>query len=158
MEASMQAHVADEDIAMIVESIFTDLLGIQVQRIPGAHVLAAFDRTVSGLVQITGAWEGAVAVACPQELAHHAASAMFGGEPPGGAEVADALGEVANMAGGNIKALLPGPSRLSLPAVAEGSDLLLTVPGSSLLTEVAFQCLGLPLKVTVVQRRGGARA
>jgi CheY-specific phosphatase CheX len=148
----MQAHVADDDIAMIVEGIYTELLGIEIQRVAEA-ALGGHRRTVSGCVQITGAWEGAVTVECPEELAHRTAVAMFGGEPESGAEIADALGEVTNMAGGNIKALLPGPSQLSLPAVVEGSNQHVSVPGSSLLTEVAFECLGLPLKVTVVQRR-----
>ena len=32
----------------------------------------------------------------------------------------DAVGELANMVGGNIKALMPGSCQLSLPTVAEG--------------------------------------
>ena len=152
----MTVTVAEDDISMIVEGIFTELLGLDVQRTYEPAEMAG--RAFTGCVQITGAWDGAVTVDCPAELAHRTAAAMFGVEPESADEITDALGEVANMTGGNIKALLPGPSRLSLPAVAEGGSRLLTVPGSSLLTEVAFQCLGLPLKVTVVQRRGGARA
>jgi chemotaxis protein CheX len=35
-------------------------------------------------------------------------------------DVADAVGELANMIGGNIKGLMPGPSVLTLPVVASG--------------------------------------
>ncbi|MCU0705946.1 MAG: chemotaxis protein CheX, partial [Fimbriiglobus sp.] len=37
------------------------------------------------------------------------------------AELADALGELANMVGGNLKALLPDGCRLSLPSVEPGA-------------------------------------
>ena len=149
--------IADDDVSMIMEGIFADLLGFEVRRREPAAGSWEGPMLV-GTVEITGAWEGSVTVDCPAELAEQTARAMFGSEPENGAEIADALGEVTNMTGGNIKALLPGPSQLSLPAVVEGSNQQVSVPGSSLLTEVAFQCLGLPLKVTVVQRRGGARA
>jgi chemotaxis protein CheX len=36
------------------------------------------------------------------------------------ADVADAVGELVNMIGGNVKSLMPGPSALSLPVVAAG--------------------------------------
>jgi len=35
-------------------------------------------------------------------------------------DVADAVGELVNMIGGNVKSLMPGPSVLSLPVVAAG--------------------------------------
>ncbi len=74
-----------------------------------------------GRVEITGQWEGAVTIDCDAELAARIAAAMFGMED-GGAEpdeIRDALGELANMAGGNIKSLLPAPSQLSLPTVSD---------------------------------------
>ena len=44
--------------------------------------------------------------------------AMDESEPLDDAEVADAVGELVNMVGGNIKSLMPGPSALTLPVVA----------------------------------------
>jgi chemotaxis protein CheX len=35
-------------------------------------------------------------------------------------DVADAVGELVNMVGGNLKSIMPGPSSLSLPSVAAG--------------------------------------
>jgi len=34
-------------------------------------------------------------------------------------EIGDALGELANVLGGNVKAMLPAPSTMSLPTVSE---------------------------------------
>ena len=67
-------------------------------------------------------------------------------------DVRDALGELANMLGGNIKALLPAPSQISLPAVAIGSDYELSVVGTGEVARVAFTCDGQPLLVTLLQR------
>ena len=40
----------------------------------------------------------------------------------------DAVAELCNIIGGSIKALLPGPSHLSLPTVAEGTHYSLRIP------------------------------
>ncbi|QCC78154.1 chemotaxis protein CheX [Nocardioides daphniae] len=49
---------------------------------------------------------------------------MLGMDPdadePSEADVVDAVGELVNMVGGNVKSLVPGPSQLSLPLVATG--------------------------------------
>ena len=94
--------------------------------------------TLSGVVGISGAWQGTVALECPMPHAVAAAEAMFAADPgtltP--EEVADALGELTNMVGGNIKSLLPAPSALSTPSVAEGRDVQLFVPGAELVEQV----------------------
>ena len=46
-------------------------------------------------------------------------------------EIADALGELANMIGGNIKSLLPGPARCPCPA-SRAARLRVSVPGAEL--------------------------
>jgi chemotaxis protein CheX len=80
-----------------------------------------------------------------------AASAMFDrpAEQLGDQDVADALGELTNMIGGNIKSLIPGPSRLSMPAVTVGGSSTVRVPGAALLSTVSLACGGLPLTVSV---------
>jgi chemotaxis protein CheX len=141
-----EVAIDGDDVAVIVEGIFTELLGLGVERGPTAPVDAGA-RQLTGAVRISGAWEGAVTVDCPYALAHRTAAAMLGAEPADEADVADALGEVANMAGGNIKALLPGPSELSLPVVTERAGP--AAPASGVLTRLGFACQGLPLTITV---------
>jgi chemotaxis protein CheX len=67
------------------------------------------------------------------------AATMFDTQPEvvTDAEVVDALGELTNMIGGNIKSLLPAPSQLSLPMVAE-SVWPTSVPGSVSVCKLAF--------------------
>lgn len=73
-------------------------------------------------VQITGAWRGTVTVAAGPPLVRALAAAAFATptERVTDANRADALGELASMIAGNLKAVLPPPCYLSPPAVAAG--------------------------------------
>jgi chemotaxis protein CheX len=81
---------------------------------------AAHGPTVSAYVSITGAWAGTVVVTFSEALARAATADML--RRPQGTlstdDVSDAVGELANMIGGNVKARMPEPSALSLPVVA----------------------------------------
>jgi chemotaxis protein CheX len=145
----METTFVDEgDVSMIVESIFAELLGLGVLPAP-VPADPAGDQLV-GLVRISGGWHGTVTVTCDQALAGRIAAAMLDRAPAGDAEVADAMGEVANMTGGNVKALLPGPSVLSLPEVAGGAVAAGPPPGR-VVSRLAFAIDSAPLVVTVIE-------
>lgn len=109
---------------------------------------------VTGCVQVTGAWEGAITISCTPNLARNAAATMFelGATPPSDDEVRDALGELANVVGGNVKALLPGTTHLSLPIVATGDRRTLAVIASETVCTLRFAWEGEPVEVTVLAR------
>ena len=73
--------------------------------------------------------------------------------PPEGdltdADLRDALGELTNMAAGNLKTLLPGSDDISLPTVVEGSDYGLTRLDSTLVAQTRASLDGLPLAVAL---------
>lgn len=112
------------------------------------------EHTFAGVVQIAGAWDGAVAVQCSGPLATRAAQRMFSLEADAvsTADLQDALGELTNMTGGNIKALLPEPCTLGLPVVVEGADYRLRLPGSSAVHRAYYRADGETLIVTVLER------
>ncbi|MGN6522115.1 MAG: chemotaxis protein CheX [Actinomycetes bacterium] len=87
------------------------------------------DLLVHGGVSITGDWNGNVVVGTTLAGARALAAGMLMLDEADLAEadVADVLGELANMVGGNVKALLPTPHSLSLPFVVlqEGASPLL---------------------------------
>ena len=113
---------------------------------------ASSEPAVTACVQIVGAWQGAVMLQCPVSLGTTLADQMFqAGSVPTLEEVRDALGELTNMLGGNLKAVLPGPSQISLPTVAVGSDYDVGVPDATVLTRVSFTCDGEPLHVTLFE-------
>lgn len=146
----------EPELTEITERVWTSLLEAPLlPRQPGQPGPAAGTRTITGCVQITGAWEGAVTVHCSLQLAKALTAAMFMVDPEDTTpeEISDALGELANMVGGNVKALLPEPCRISLPAVADGMDYRLSVPGARPVTAVTWTCSGEPLMVRLLERR-----
>lgn len=108
------------------------------------------EKRVSGIVTIHGPWSGDVEVRVTRQLAGRLAREVLqlGSRPADEADVRDVVGEVANMIGGNLKALLPEPCRLSLPHV--------TTTAWSQAPELrkTFAIHGEPMEV-VVKREGG---
>ncbi len=150
------AQVDEGDVSMIVESIFAELLGLGVRPAALPAWPGPGDGRLVGLVRISGGWHGTVSITCDRDLAVRIAAVMLDRAPRDDAEVADAIGEVANMAGGNVKALLPGPSVLSLPEVAtEGSPA--AASDGQVVSRLAFAIDGSPLVVTVVEGAGRDR-
>ncbi len=144
-------------ICETVRNIWTVILGMDVQEATSKHgALQKVNtgRTLTACVQLAGAWEGSIMLYCTADLARNAAAIMFGMEPEAisNDEIEDALGELANMTAGNIKTLLPRPCELSLPAVVDGIDYRLVVPGSRISLKVLLECEGEPLLVTLLEK------
>lgn len=106
----------------------------------------------SGCIALSGEWRGAVTVSCMEPLARLAAGAMFGmtAEDATNAEIQDAIGELANILGGQTKHVLADKCVLGLPVVIEGDDFEATVPHSRKVVTLRFLCDGHPAEVTVV--------
>lgn len=141
--------VTDADIHALVQEIWRSYLDLDVDPGPVAEPEGP---TLSGIIHIHGAWEGTVILRASQELATHAAEAMFGTEELDDGDIDDALGEIVNMLGGSVKALADGPCSLSLPTVIGGRSYTLAVPGSSDLLGVWMASAGHPVHVRVLQR------
>lgn len=79
-------------------------------------------------VTIEGEFDGQLVVRCTEVTARRLAAAMFHEDPDDlpHADVADALGEVANQVGGVVKTLVPAPSSLGLPTVVAADGVGLT--------------------------------
>jgi chemotaxis protein CheX len=145
-------QIEEADICRLTETVWSTVVGLEVHQIEPESKTKPGDGFVTGCVSIVGDWEGAVAVHCSLRLARQVATVMFGSDDPQADEVRDALGELTNITGGNIKSLLPGPCELSLPSVIEGRDYHLSMPGSRLLNRVFMECENEPLQVLVLQR------
>ena len=107
-------------------------------------------------VDIVGAWNGVVSVECDEELARAFASAMFACSPRELVEgdLVDALREVANLIGGNVKGVLTAGCRLSLPRATRGSEALLLDGGQALVCESSLWSSGRGLRVRVLAEPG----
>lgn len=147
--------VVDNDLDQIARTIWGTLFELPLE--DGRAATLDQDATVTSVVHIDGAWRGAVVLRCPMALAAAVTAAMFQADvEPEADDIRDALGELANMVAGNVKALLPEPCGISLPAVAFGLDYQLQVVGTVPIAQAAFSSGGQPLVVTLLERsRGG---
>lgn len=121
----MTKQPTEDDLKVIAEQVWSSYLDLDGSSplVPIAAEKHQADVTAS--VSVTGAWRGHVLVSCSDAASRNVAAALLGIEFDDVAEedVADALGELANIIGGNVKSLLPEPSALSLPHVhVEGTS------------------------------------
>jgi chemotaxis protein CheX len=138
----------------ICQEIWESLLGmdLEISEVAG-DPFADCKRTMTGFVNIGGAWQGTVLLEVSDYLSHAFGGRMLGvaADEVSDRDVADSLGELTNMVGGNIKSLLPAPSNLSIPSVAEGSDYAIWAPGTDVLAQLTLRCEGEPMLITVRQ-------
>ncbi|KAA1417712.1 chemotaxis protein CheX [Nocardioides humilatus] len=113
------------DLQAVVEEVWSTFVGYEhplcPRQVPPGTPLDA--SVWSGAVSVTGEWQGAVTVELADDVAQAISRVMLDlgdAETLADDDVADAVGELVNMIGGNVKSLMPGPSSLSLPAVAAG--------------------------------------
>ncbi|MCC5949527.1 MAG: chemotaxis protein CheX [Nitriliruptoraceae bacterium] len=142
------------DLERIGADIWAAMLGIELVAKHDGASHDPDDRVVTGLVQITGAWEGAVSVQLTERLAITAAASMFALEPDEVTEeeVTDTVGELANMTGGNVKSMLEGELQLSLPSVTSGRQYTLSLPGAHQTARVAMETDGEVVLLTILKR------
>lgn len=147
--------VGDTDLAEITRTIWGTLFEVPLGDGPAAA--DGGGPTVTGVVHIDGAWHGAILLQCPMPVAATLTEALFqsGGEPRPD-DIRDALGELTNMLAGNVKALLPEPCGISLPAVAFGSDYEVIVVGTTAVATAAFSFDDRPVVVTLLERSAPA--
>ncbi|HZU80940.1 MAG TPA: chemotaxis protein CheX [Acidimicrobiales bacterium] len=108
-------------------------------------------RELTGMVEISGTWTGSVCLGFSRRAARQAAAAMFGADADAldDDEVADAVGELVNVVGGNLKGLLPPPAQLSLPSVREGDPTTVGTGRAELVSELQFDWCDEPLSVVI---------
>jgi chemotaxis protein CheX len=143
---------SSDDITEIAREVWSAMLGLETE-VAATETLDS-GSLFTGTVTITGAADSVVSIQTTDVGARAYAAAMFGSAADEVAddEVVDAIGELTNMVGGNIKSLLPEPSRLSLPAVAQGQKQHLYVPGAEVLNQVALSSEGEHVLITVWSR------
>jgi chemotaxis protein CheX len=146
------AQSLELDLGRITESVFDSMLGIEIT--PEHDAAIAAGARVTGVVSVTGAWQGAIMVSCSHDGARRIASTMFGTEPAAttDGEINDAMGEMANMIGGNFKSMLEPPVALSLPTVTQGSSFKVNMPGCRELGSYSYRAGDDVVTVSVVER------
>lgn len=151
MTGEDRAVVDQKDLVAIATDVWATMLDRSLTPVADSESRSA-GRTLDGIVAITGGWCGAVVVRVSHPLAVSIAQTMFelGNAEPTLADIQDAIGELTNTTGGNIKGLMPGLCHLSLPTVVEGNDFRIRVPGASVVSDMHFECDQEPVTVQLV--------
>jgi chemotaxis protein CheX len=119
--STAESGLVDQDLFEIVNEVWDaylqqpDATPVDAPAIPNAKAITA-------AVSITGAWEGHVRVLVPPAAASDITAIMLAMDASEITEsdVTDAMGELVNVVGGNIKNRGAQPARLGLPVVASG--------------------------------------
>jgi len=113
------ADLIDEaTIQSIAEEAWSALVGEEEYLVPllGDPVQDA----ISSWVDVVGPWNGSVVITTARTTAEELSRCLLKEHAPpviDDEDIEDGLGELANVVGGNVKAVLPGPSALGLPEV-----------------------------------------
>lgn len=150
----------EAEFIRIARDCWSSMLGLDARLIQAMPAKMEGQKYLSSCVQFTGSWEGAVVVDCTEVLARRVAAAMFGLDSAelGDVEVEDAIGEVANVVGGNVKTILPPQCQLSVPAVVVGGDYTLRLPKSEVVGMAVLESEAESVRFTLRKHETGASA
>ena len=109
-------NIGSEQLADLTRDVCQTMLGIEITPSPSP---SSSETQLASKVSISGEWNRVVEVIASPEAARRIAATMFCMEPEevGESDIEDAVSEVANMIGGNVKGILGGDCELSLPSV-----------------------------------------
>ena len=113
--------LATDDLASITADVWSAFLLAEDDRpLLPASPGPFGDDAVHATVEVSGAWRGRVDLVLDPAGADLATRTMLRVPAVAASDVVDAVGELANMVGGNVKSLVPAPSSLGLPTVGRG--------------------------------------
>lgn len=138
-------------LQQVVQDVCSGMLGLELE--PLEQSTCDESDALSAVIRISGGWDSLVQVLTPRKTAEAIASTMFAVSETNlsEAEIRDAVGEIVNMVGGNLKGIVEGDSKLSLPCVGKATGAAPFDSSFSGLT-VSNRCQGDPLIVRVLER------
>lgn len=144
--------ISNEDITAIVQNILSTMLELEAIPCELSRTENRSDR-ITGCIQISGEWQGAVVIQGSQELARTFASQLLAEnrENLSESDVRDAFAEMTNMIGGNIKGQVPCPSFLSIPSVTTGQDFDFHLSNATTIRDMAMTCEGETLRIMMAE-------
>lgn len=153
---SVEVEVNENDLAEMVEQVWESYLDPE-----GLNpLLQTYDENqpseVHSSVSITGSWTGHIVYASSILAARRAAAAFLAMEPDEVSEedLSDVLGELANIVGGNVKAMLPPGALLSLPQVVLAPEATARYPNAQRISGVYGIWDGEPVSISMWHSNG----
>ncbi|TFV87960.1 chemotaxis protein CheX [Blastococcus sp. CT_GayMR16] len=112
--------IDEETVQSIAQEAWSALVGEDEFLVPLPGDLP--EDAVSSWVDVRGPWNGTVVITTGRSTAEQLSRELLKEHAPpvlDEEDIEDGLGELANVVGGNVKAVLPGPSALGLPVVGD---------------------------------------
>jgi chemotaxis protein CheX len=156
---SVEVLVNEADLAEMVEQVWVSYLDPE----GTSPLIPTGDQEqpseVHSSVSITGSWTGHVVYASSTLAAKKAAAAFLAMEPDevSTEDVSDVLGELANIVGGNVKAMLPPGAQLSLPQVVLAPEAATIYPSAERVSGLYGLWDGEPVSVSMWQSRNDVK-
>jgi chemotaxis protein CheX len=135
--SNIEIHLGE--LAQIVEYVFRTMICLEVSESDQPWLHSSDQLTAT--IHLAGDWNGVLALGCGSKQACAFAGRFLSMEKPEMVDdvVRDVLGELANMIGGNLKCVLAGGLRLSMPSVVDGSDQNLRVCRAGIRERLVFK-------------------
>ena len=138
-----------EAVELAIE-VWRGFLGIDIEPVGESDPAELPPTVMTAGVTLKGEWYGGVLLAYPISLADQAARLALDQESASLDDMRDVVGEIVNMMTGRLKYYMPGKTEMSLPIVATGDTLSMSIPGSHEVMALDFQIEGIPFRLQVV--------
>jgi chemotaxis protein CheX len=134
-EISASTTLSEDQLAQYVINATREVFSTMVMMDPAddyplREPINRFKCSITGMVGFAGTYSGVISIHCPVALALKITSSMLGMEcEEVNEDLNDAIGEIANMLGGNVKQVLSKGGldvKLSIPTVISGEDYTVT--------------------------------
>lgn len=161
-DISSSTRLTEEQVAGYVidatREVFSTMVMMEVtDAYPLKEPVTRFKCSITGMVGFAGIYSGVISIHCPVDLALKVTSNMLGiecGEV--NEDLNDAIGEIANMLGGNVKQVLSKGGldvKLSIPTVISGEDYTVNSLSDNDCVVVPFKVEGFTLLVGLTLKK-----
>jgi chemotaxis protein CheX len=138
METACLIKTYEVETEQIVVDVFSSMMRMEVERVASPERDAS--PVITATVHFVGSWKGALRIECNPEQIFEYTRRLLRSDLPSeiDEDVCDAFGELANMIGGNLKAVLPPVVQLSMPSVVRGENYAMQFCKAVTACDIAF--------------------
>jgi chemotaxis protein CheX len=141
METGCLKQTYEAETQQIVVDVFASMMHMYVEKVMAPEAPEVPQTPgITATVHFVGSWKGAIRIECTPDQTFEYTKRLLGIERPTmvDEDVCDAFGELANMIGGNLKALLPPVVQLSMPSVVRGESYAMRICHAVTACRLAF--------------------
>jgi len=147
-------HVDEQRVLSFSRELWDAQLGLSVG--PGTQATnnTGAERIWTSYIKVSGPWQGAILLECPESIVRHASVMLFAtdGATAADEEFEDAVNELTEMLGKKMRSMLPETTKLSRPSVIGSNDENGTaLAGMHGLATLTLDCEGRPIRIALFE-------